>query len=70
MAAPLVLGQLAQALGADWPTMHAAMLAIMFGAIVWVVTETVLAALTAVWETEHAALQRAAPLPQARVFRR
>ncbi len=69
VVSPLAFVQLTAALGAEWPPFHLASLALIVGFVVWVGVETALAAVTALWETEHASLVRAGNLPVARVAR-
>ncbi len=70
VAAPLLIAELSESLGAQWPRMHATALSVMVGVGVWCVTEIVLAWITAVWETEHCILSRERGLPRAIVRRR
>jgi len=42
-----------EVLGAEWPQIHATVLSVMLGVIVWWVIEVGLVYLTALWETEH-----------------
>jgi hypothetical protein len=65
MIAPFMIAQVADVLGADWPRLHATVLAVMLGVIVWWVVEVGLVYLTALWETEHARLVRDRGLPRA-----
>ena len=65
VVAPYLIARVAQALGAEWPEMHATLLWAMLGAIVWWIVEVSLIYLTAVWETEHAHLLRDRGLPRA-----
>lgn len=68
--APLMLAEVSDSLGADWPQMHATALSVMIGVGVWCVMEIVLAWITAVWETEYSVLLRDRGLPRAIVCRR
>lgn len=68
--APLLISELGETLGSDWPQMHVTLLAAMLGAVVWCVVEVGLAWLTALWETEHHRLMRDGGLPVARMLRR
>src|SRR5215831_4895394 len=65
MIAPILIAQVAAVLGADWPQIHATVLSVMLGVIVWWVVEVGLVYLTAVWETEHDQLLRNRGLPRA-----
>lgn len=67
---PLVITELCYVLGADWPALHIGALGLMLGVVVWAVFETVLAALTAYWETDLSHLLRAVSLPSARIVKR
>jgi polyferredoxin len=67
--APLLLAQVGDVLGADWPEMHATLLSLMVGVIVWWVIEVGLIYVTALWETEHDRLVRGRGLPRAIVVR-
>jgi len=67
--APVLIGRVAEMLGAGWPQIHATMLSILLGVIVWWVIEIGLIYLTALWETEHDGLVRDRSLPRA-VLRR
>lgn len=66
---PFMLAQIADVLGADWPRMHATLLSVMLGVIVWWIVEVGLVYVTALWETEHEQLVRERGLPRA-VLRR
>ena len=70
VVSPLAVMQLIAALGVEWPPLRLASLALMIGFVVWMGVETALAAVTALWETEHASLVRAGNLPVARVTRK
>ena len=63
--APFLIAELAGVLGADWPEMHATLLSLMLGVIVWWIIEVGLVYLTALWETEHERLVRDRGLPRA-----
>lgn len=63
----VMISELREALGSDWPEMHATLLGIMLGAIVWCLAEIGLAWITALWETECHRLMRQGQLPAARV---
>ena len=68
--APLLLAQVGEVLGADWPEMHATLLSLMVGVIVWWILEVALIYVTALWETEHDRLLRERGLPRAIVVGR
>src|SRR5262245_46635913 len=68
--APILLAQVADVLGADWPEMHATMLSLMLGVIVWWFIEVGLIYVTALWETEHDRLVRDRGLPRAVIYHR
>ena len=70
VVAPLLIAQVAGVLGADWPQIHATVLSVMLGVIVWWVIEVGLVYLTALWETEHDRLIRERGLPRAILHRR
>jgi polyferredoxin len=63
--APFLIAQVGEVLGAEWPEMHATLLSVMLGVIVWWIIEVGLIYLTALWETEHARLARSHGLPRA-----
>lgn len=65
IAAPLLIAQVGELLGAEWPQFHATLLSLMLGVIVWWVVEVCLVYVTAVWETEHDRLVRDRGLPRA-----
>ncbi len=67
---PLVLLRVTDILGADWPRIHGTLVAVVIGVGMWVVTETLLAWMTAVWETECAHLMRENTVPRAIVRKR
>ena len=69
MIAPILIAQVAAVLGADWPQIHATVLSVMLGVIVWWVIEVGLVYLTALWETEHDRLIRDRGLPRAVLLR-
>jgi hypothetical protein len=54
----------------DWPTAHLWMLAPVATATTWLVTEVALAAVAAVWDTQHSELLRERGLPEARLLRK
>jgi hypothetical protein len=70
MIAPILIAQVAGVLGADWPEIHATVLSVMLGVIVWWVVEVGLVYVTALWETEHDRLIRDRGLPRAVLHRR
>jgi hypothetical protein len=70
IAAPWWMAAVGDALGDDWPRVHTALLSAMFAVIVWWVVEVGLVYVTALWETQHAALLRAGGLPRAALRRR
>jgi hypothetical protein len=55
---PVMLLRVSDVLGADWPRFHGTMIAAIIGIGMWAITETFLAWMTAVWETECAQLMR------------
>ena len=65
MIAPVLIAQVAGVLGADWPQIHATVLSVMLGVIVWWIVEVGLVYITALWETEHDRLVRDRGLPRA-----
>jgi hypothetical protein len=67
--APVLIAQVAGVLGADWPQIHATVLSVMLGVIVWWVIEVGLVYVTALWETEHDRLLRERGLPRAILLR-
>ncbi len=67
---PLMLLRVTNLLGSDWPQFHALLIAGTVGVVMWMITETILAWLTAVWETECAHLIREHRVPPARLRRR
>lgn len=69
MIAPILIAQVAGVLGADWPQIHATILSVMLGVIVWWVIEVGLVYVTALWETEHDHLVRDRGLPRAILVR-
>jgi len=70
LVAPILIAQVAGVLGADWPQIHATVLSVMLGVIVWWVVEVGLVYVTALWETEHDHLLRDRGLPRAMLLRR
>jgi hypothetical protein len=70
VSAPLVLFEISELLGNDWPGAHAAMLAALVSFMSWWLIEVALAWMTAVWETEYDRLLRERGLPRARVLQR
>jgi hypothetical protein len=69
LIAPYLVCQVAEAVGADWPAIHATLLAVMLGVIAWWLIEVGLVYVTALWETEHEQLARDRGLPRAVVYR-
>lgn len=65
LISPFMIAQVADVLGADWPRVHATVLSVMLGVIVWWMVEVGLVYLTALWETEHERLLREGGLPRA-----
>jgi hypothetical protein len=65
IVAPILIAQVAEVLGADWPQIHATVLSVMLGVIVWWIIEVGLVYVTALWETEHDRLVRDRGLPRA-----
>jgi hypothetical protein len=63
--APLLMSRVADALGTEWPPVHATLLAVMLGVIAWWLIEVSLVYVTALWETEHDRLLRDRGLPRA-----
>src|SRR5262245_35948237 len=49
MIAPILIARVAAVLGADWPQIHATVLSIMLGVIVWWIIEVGLVYVTALW---------------------
>ncbi len=49
----------------DWPRVHMYALVVTMGFVVWLITEVVLACVTAAWETECDQLMRDRGLPRA-----
>jgi len=68
--APMLIARVAAVLGADWPEMHATMLSVMLGVVVWWVVEVGLIYCTALWETEHDGLVRTRGVPRAILIQR
>jgi hypothetical protein len=69
LVSPYLMSQVGEALGAEWPPMHATLLAVMLGVIVWWSIEVALVYVTALWETEHDRLARDRGLPRAVLHR-
>lgn len=69
LLAPLMIAELGDVLGADWPQLHATALSVMVGFALWCVLEVGLVWLTAVWETECYRLVRDGALPRAVIHR-
>jgi polyferredoxin len=69
LVSPILIAQVAEVLGADWPQIHATVLSVMLGVIVWWVIEVGLIYVTALWETEHDRLLRERGLPRAILLR-
>jgi hypothetical protein len=67
---PLMMIELSDALGVDWPQMHIGALAFVIGIAVWYAVEVGLAWIMALWETEHSRLLRDRGLPRAILRRR
>jgi hypothetical protein len=65
IVAPLLIAQVAGVLGAEWPQIHATVLSVMLGVIVWWIIEVGLVYVTALWEAEHDRLVRDRGLPRA-----
>ena len=65
LVAPFLIVQVGEVLGAEWPEMHATLLSLMLGVIVWWIIEVGLIYLTALWEAEHDRLVRDHGLPRA-----
>jgi hypothetical protein len=68
LAAPPIMAVLDQVLGTDWPEMHATLLMLMIGVMLWWFVEVGLVWITAVWETEHDRLIRDRGMPPARII--
>jgi len=68
--APILIAQLGDVLGTNWPLFHSATMAVMVGVAVWWVAEAVLAWLMALWETECDDLSRSRGLPRAELLQR
>jgi hypothetical protein len=66
---PIMIGEISEALGSDWPQFHSTMLSIMIGLVVWCIAEVCLAGLTAIWETEYSRLIRDRGLPRAQIHK-
>jgi hypothetical protein len=67
--APLLIAQVGEVLGAEWPEMHATLLSLMLGVIVWWIFEVGLIYVTALWEAEHDRLVRDHGVPRAVVHK-
>jgi polyferredoxin len=68
---PILLTELGDQLGADWPHLHATLLlSLLLGVIVWWVIEVGLVYVTALWETEHYRLTSDRGLPRAIIHKR
>jgi hypothetical protein len=67
LAAPPIMAVLDQVLGTDWPEMHATLLMLMIGVMMWWFVEVGLVWVTAVWETEYDRLVRDRGMPPARL---
>ena len=65
LVVPLLMSQVDDALGSDWPEIHMTMLGAMLGFLVWWVIEVALVWLTATWETDCDRLVRERGLPRA-----
>jgi len=68
--APILISRLADALGADWPQLHATVLSAMLGLLVWCTIEVGLVWVTAIWETQCERLARSTRLPRAELLQR
>ena len=69
VVAPFLIAQVSEVLGGDWPRLHATVLSVMLGVIVWWIVEVGLVYLTALWETEHERLVRERGLPRAVILK-
>lgn len=69
IVAPVLIAEVAGVLGAEWPQIHATVLSVMLGVIVWWVIEVGLVYLTALWETELDRMVRDRGLPRAILHR-
>ena len=67
---PLMVLRVTDLLGSDWPRFHTLLITLTLGVGMWMITETILAWMTAVWETECAHLIREHRVPPARLRRR
>ena len=67
LAAPPIMAVLDQVLGTDWPEMHATLLMLMLGVMLWWFVEVALVWITAVWEAEYDRLLRDRGMPPARL---
>jgi hypothetical protein len=70
LTAPLIMAVLDQVLGTDWPEMHATLLMLMIGVMLWWFVEVGLVWITAVWETEYDRMIRDRGMPVARLVRK
>jgi hypothetical protein len=70
IALPILVSELHEVLGPEWPRFHALLLALVGVAACWWLLEVTLAWLAAMWETEHDRLARDLALPSARLVRR
>jgi hypothetical protein len=70
LVAPILIAQVAEVLGGDWPQIHATVLSGMLAVITWWVIEVGLVYFMALWETEHDGLIRNRGLPRAVLLRR
>lgn len=61
---------LADYITAEWPRLSVLVIIFVASVTMWLVTETALAWLTAVWETDYVQLVRHHRVPPARVLRR
>jgi hypothetical protein len=68
IAVVILMEQLADVLGADWPRFHSTVLAVMLAVIGWWMIEVGLAWITAMWETECDRLIRDRGLPRAELL--
>ena len=70
IAAPVLTVELGTVLGTEWPEMHATLLGLMLGVMLWWFVEVALVWITAVWETECDRLIRDRGMPPARIVLR
>lgn len=61
---------IALGLSDEWPRLHMYALVITMGFVIWLLTEVVLAYITAAWETECDQLTRDRGLPRATILRK